>query len=97
MIQPWLGYSSLFTDKKLISRSEGIFAWLVRRRVSRSLMYGPMATDRLRYLSSLRLVPGTEIEVREYSPFDHNLTVKVGRKIIVLGISITRKIHVRES
>jgi DtxR family transcriptional regulator, Mn-dependent transcriptional regulator len=54
-------------------------------------------SDLLRYLSGLGLVPGTEIEVREYSPFDHNLTVKVGRKIIVLGISITRKIHVRES
>ena len=54
-------------------------------------------SDLLRYLSGLGLVPGTEIEVREYSPFDHNLTVKVGRKIIVLGNSITTKIHVRES
>jgi DtxR family transcriptional regulator, Mn-dependent transcriptional regulator len=54
-------------------------------------------SDLLRYLSGLGLVPGTEIEVKEYSPFDHNLTVKVGRKIIVLGNSITTKIHVRES
>lgn len=52
--------------------------------------------DLLRYLSDLGLVPGKEIEVKNYSPFDHNLTLKVGRKIIVLGISISRKIYVKE-
>jgi DtxR family transcriptional regulator, Mn-dependent transcriptional regulator len=51
----------------------------------------------LRYLRGHGLVPGAEIEVKDYSSFDHNLTLKVGRKIIVLGISITRKIHVRKS
>lgn len=54
-------------------------------------------SDLLRYLSGLGLVPGTEIEVKDYSPFDHNLTLKVGRNIIVLGISITRKIRVRKT
>jgi DtxR family Mn-dependent transcriptional regulator len=49
-------------------------------------------TDLLRYLESLGLVPGTEIEIKEYSPFDHNLTVKVGRKTAVLGLNITSKI-----
>jgi DtxR family transcriptional regulator, Mn-dependent transcriptional regulator len=49
-------------------------------------------TDLLRYLESLGLVPGTEIEIKDYSPFDHNLTVKVGRKTAVLGLNITSKI-----
>ena len=49
-------------------------------------------TDLLRYLDSLGLVPGTEIEIKDYSPFDHNLTVKVGRKTAVLGLNITSKI-----
>jgi len=53
-------------------------------------------SDLLRYLSGLGLVPGTEIEVKDYSPFDHNLTLKVGRKTIILGIGVTRKIYVRE-
>ena len=54
-------------------------------------------TELLRYLESLGLVPGTEIEVRDYSQFDHNLTVKVGRKTAVLGLNITSKIFIEES
>src|SRR5215210_5716266 len=42
----------------------------------------------LRYLEGLGLVPGAQIEVKEYSPFDHNLTIKIGRKTLVLGLTI---------
>ena len=54
-------------------------------------------TELLRYLESSGLVPGAEIEIKEYSPFDHNLTVKVGRKVTVLGLNITSKIFIEES
>lgn len=54
-------------------------------------------TDLLRYLENLGLVPDAEIEVKDYSPFDHNLTVKVGRKTTVLGLNITSKIFIEES
>ena len=54
-------------------------------------------TELLRYLDSLGLVPDAEIEVKDYSPFDHNLTIKVGRKITVLGLNITSKIFIEES
>jgi Fe2+ transport system protein FeoA len=50
----------------------------------------------LRYLEDLGLVPGTQIEIADYSPFDHNLTIKVGRKSFVLGLSITGKVFVEE-
>jgi DtxR family Mn-dependent transcriptional regulator len=50
----------------------------------------------LRYLEELGLVPGAQIEVKEYSPFDHNLTVKVGRKSAVLGLNITNQIFIEE-
>ena len=50
----------------------------------------------LRYLEELGLIPGAQIEVKEYSPFDHNLTIKAGRKSIVLGLNITSKIFVEE-
>jgi DtxR family Mn-dependent transcriptional regulator len=53
-------------------------------------------TALLRHLEGLGLVPGTGIEIKEYSPFDHNLTVKVGRKTTVLGLNITSKIFVVE-
>jgi Fe2+ transport system protein FeoA len=43
------------------------------------------------------MVPGARVEVKEYSPFDHNLTIKVGRKTAVLGLNITNKIFVEES
>lgn len=53
--------------------------------------------DLLRYLEGLGLVPGADIEITDHSPFDHNLTVKVGRKPLVLGLSITSKIFVEEN
>ncbi len=51
-------------------------------------------TDLLRHLESLGLIPGVQIEVMDYSPFDHNLTIKVGLKSTVLGLNITSKIFV---
>jgi Mn-dependent transcriptional regulator len=51
----------------------------------------------LRHLEGLGLIPGAQIEIKEHSPFDHNLTIKVGRKSIVLGLNITSKIFVEET
>jgi DtxR family Mn-dependent transcriptional regulator len=52
----------------------------------------------LRYLEELGLVPGVRIEVTDYSPFDHNLTIRVARKSsVVLGLNITGKIFVEEN
>jgi DtxR family transcriptional regulator, Mn-dependent transcriptional regulator len=53
-------------------------------------------TELLRHLEGLGLIPEAEIQVKEYSPFDHNLTVKIGRKTSVLGLNITSKIFVEE-
>ena len=50
----------------------------------------------LRYLEGLGLVPGAQVEVNDYSHFDHNLTIKVGRKSFVLGLAITSKVFVEE-
>lgn len=54
-------------------------------------------TSLLRYLEGLGLVPGAQIEVLDYSPFDHNLTIKVGRKPSVLGLNVTSRIFVEET
>lgn len=51
----------------------------------------------LRHLDSLGITPGAQIEVKEYSPYDHNLTIKVGRKTSVLGLNITSRIFVEQS
>jgi DtxR family Mn-dependent transcriptional regulator len=53
-------------------------------------------SELLRHLEGLGLIPGAKIEVKGYSPYDHNLTVKVGRKSFVLGLSITSKVFVEE-
>ena len=50
----------------------------------------------LRYLEGLGLIPGTRVDVTDYSPFDHNLTIKVGKKSFVLGLNITNKVFVEE-
>jgi DtxR family Mn-dependent transcriptional regulator len=52
--------------------------------------------DLLRYLNSLGILPGVQVEVKDYSPFDHNLTIKASGKSAVLGLSITSKIYVEE-
>jgi DtxR family Mn-dependent transcriptional regulator len=54
-------------------------------------------TELLRYLEGLGLTPGARIEVLDYSPFDHNLTIKIGRKSVVLGLNITNRILVEET
>ena len=53
--------------------------------------------EMLRHLESLGLIPGAQLEVKEYSAFDHNLTVKVEKKICVLGLNITNKVFIEES
>ncbi|MCC6297799.1 MAG: metal-dependent transcriptional regulator [Anaerolineales bacterium] len=52
--------------------------------------------DLLRYLDGLGLTPNTKIEVVDYSPFDHNSTVKIGKKTHVLGLSVTSKIFIEK-
>ena len=54
-------------------------------------------TDLLRHLEDLGLVPGAEVVIEKYSQFDHNLTVKIGRKTAVLGLNITGKIFIEET
>jgi DtxR family Mn-dependent transcriptional regulator len=51
-------------------------------------------TNLLRHLNELGLVPNVQIEVLDFSSFDNNLTVKIGRKSLVLGLNITTKIFV---
>ena len=50
--------------------------------------------DLLRHLNSLGLIPGAKIEVKAFSEFDNNLTVRVGKKSHVLGLNVTTKIYV---
>jgi DtxR family Mn-dependent transcriptional regulator len=50
----------------------------------------------LRHLEELGLVPSARVDIKEYSPFDHNLTLTIGNKTVVLGLSITSKIFVEE-
>jgi DtxR family transcriptional regulator, Mn-dependent transcriptional regulator len=53
-------------------------------------------TALLRYLESMGLIPGVRVHVMEYSPFDHNLTVKARSRTVVLGLGVTNKIYIKE-
>lgn len=50
----------------------------------------------LRHLESLGLVPGVEIEAVVYSPFDQNISLRVGKSgaAIVVGIAISSRIFI---
>ena len=50
--------------------------------------------DLLRFLEDLDLIPGKQVEVTNYSKFDNNITIKVGRRVAILGLNITSKIYV---
>lgn len=50
----------------------------------------------LRYLQAQNLVPGKQVEVRAFSPFDGNLTIAVAEIEMVIGPAVTRHIFVRE-
>ncbi len=56
------------------------------------------AQDRefLRHLESLKLIPGTQVDVLEISPFDQIMHLKVGNqaKPVVLGPAITSRVFV---
>jgi len=51
------------------------------------------------YLAEVGIVPGAQLEVEGYSPFDKNITLKVEDRdeIIVLGPGITNRIYVELS
>jgi DtxR family Mn-dependent transcriptional regulator len=53
-------------------------------------------TKLLRFLHKQGLLPGIRVEVQDYSPFDHNLTIKVKQKTMVLGLPVTSKIYLKE-
>lgn len=48
----------------------------------------------LRHLEGLGLVPGTKIEIKDYSAYDHNLTILAEHRTCVVGLAITNKIFV---
>lgn len=50
----------------------------------------------LRHLKELGLVPGAQLTVTAHSPFDNNLTVKIGEHTAVIGLKITSKIFVEK-
>ncbi len=48
----------------------------------------------LRHLEGLGLVPGAQIKVTGYSPFDNNITIQNGSVSTAIGIAITSRIFV---
>lgn len=48
----------------------------------------------LRHLDELGLIPGAQLEVSAHSPFDGNLTIKLGNREFVVGTAITNNIFV---
>lgn len=51
-------------------------------------------SDLLRHLEGLGLTPGKHLKVLAHSPFDGNLTLKIGDRQSILGLAITSKIFV---
>ena len=67
------------------------------RQTGKVLSIKAPETELLRHLEGLGLTPGARIQVLDYSPFDHNLTIQVGSRSLVLGLNITSRILIEES
>ena len=63
-------------------------------QIAKILRVSAQDPELLRHLDSLGLTPGIQIEVTEYSSFDNNLTIKVGKTSNVPGLNVTTKIFV---
>jgi DtxR family Mn-dependent transcriptional regulator len=48
----------------------------------------------LRYLESIGVVPGVELSIVKFSDFDGNLSLQIGKQVIVLGPAVTQQIYV---
>ncbi|NWF62803.1 MAG: metal-dependent transcriptional regulator [Chloroflexi bacterium] len=79
-------------DLKMPADKSTSLSALRKKQAGRILCVKSADADLLRHLNEIGLTPNTMIEVIDYSPFDHNLTIKVEKKTYVLGLSITSKI-----
>ena len=55
---------------------------------------GDKDTDRLQYLASLGLIPGTDITVCSIAPFDGPMTLQIGTQTVPLDRRLARLIYV---
>lgn len=60
-------------------------------RISRVRTHEP---ERLRYFTSLNLLPGVEIEIVGRAPFNGPMRLRVGREEVVLGLELTKSLWV---
>jgi DtxR family transcriptional regulator, Mn-dependent transcriptional regulator len=70
-----------------------IMNWAVgsKGKISRIRTRDP---ERLRYFTSLHLVPGTEVEMVGRAPFNGPMRLRVGREEVVLGLELTQALWV---
>ena len=61
---------------------------------ARIVRVGASNSDLLRHLDKLGLIPGEKLEVSAHSPFDGNLTIKLDKSEMVIGLTITTNIFV---
>ena len=89
-------------DQDLVMPAEDLIPLSALRSPQKAVMKRVIGEEPafLRHLDGLGLVPGAQLEIVAYSPFDNNLTVVVtpagegSSKEIVLGLAITSKIYV---
>jgi len=51
----------------------------------------------LRHLEDMGLVPGSEVSVQDFSEYDGNLTLRIGKRVRVVGVPVTSRVFVASS
>jgi DtxR family Mn-dependent transcriptional regulator len=92
-------HGELIPTKDLVMPTDALTPLSALRPPQKAVILRVRADDSsvLRHLESLGLVPGTKVEIREYSPFDQNLTVKIEgqEKTLVIGLALTGRIFIQ--
>jgi DtxR family transcriptional regulator, Mn-dependent transcriptional regulator len=80
-----------------LTMPEDVSTRLSSLRPTQSAIIQRVKTDNvelLRYLEGLGMLPGTKVEIIDFSPYDNNVTIKVGDHTAVLGPAITKFVFV---
>jgi DtxR family transcriptional regulator, Mn-dependent transcriptional regulator len=90
-------HGELIPTRELAMKADSSLPLAKLRPTQRAVVVRVQADDQslLRHLDELRLTPGANLEVRDYAPFDENLTLSVeDEKEIVVGLPVSSRIFV---
>ncbi|MEP6780447.1 MAG: metal-dependent transcriptional regulator, partial [Gemmatimonadaceae bacterium] len=81
-------------DGRVDERAHHTLAELPLGQRARMVLVSDKNADLLRYLADIALQPGTEVTVTNRAPFDGPITLRVGKKELIVGAPLASQVLV---